>query len=411
MNRRRRNERYVVVDNLLYELYLLKPDTIQYQVIHGQPYLVNLKKIKQAEIGFRVRMKEKLDDKVPSGTMLNQINNILNEEQKMNYYWDPINNCESVDYDYQLYVDYERKILDEYEHQLCLSNAEKYLFNILLDRFFDDRGTCLSLRDMEANYRKMAMSRRNISLNNETYRRYMLTLKALMEKEVYLKTGFSFRKECYACNNLEIKQKLLTIKDYISQPRGNKFQFNYSLGAFGNVLKRSKRFCTIPDDYYKVQFKQVKKTLIAQYLARMIYVEKLYARRSINHKSSFDIKYTELFSFIDEPFKSIKSNYSRYVYDTNRCIYRFLKDMKEEKIIWGFDVYTEVSTSYWDKQKTKEDLQREKWFDELDEFHCIKKDKIKKTDNSTTKTTIYYFEPSIEEQKEAIMRDYNQSDV
>ena len=407
---RRRNERYVVVDNLLYELYMLKPDTIQYQVIHGQPYLVNVKKIRQAEIGFRVRMNEILDERVPSGTKLNKINEILNSEIRTHYVWDEKHKCEVEEIDYSLYIDYEQELREKYEKYLCLSNVEKYILNILIDKYLDDRGSTISLKDMETNYRCMAMNRRNISLNNESYRRYILTIDALRNKELYLKTGSTFRKDCYGSNNLIIKQKLLTLHEY-EFSSGNKFKFNFSLGSFGKVLKHGKRFCTIPSEYFKVQFKQVKKNLIAQYIARKIYIEKLYIRRCVTVKSSSDINYVELYEFIAEPFKQIKSNYSRYSYDVDKLVCKFLKNMKEEKQIWDFEFYDKTIEPYWQKGKTDEDLKREEWFKELDKFQCEKKDRISNHDMTISRTIIYYIEPSIKEQQEMLLREIEQTHV
>ena len=71
---------YMVHDELLYELFNLKFDTIQYQIINGIPYLVNVSHNRTFEIGFRVRLDKKLDEKVESGVYLNQIDTILADD-------------------------------------------------------------------------------------------------------------------------------------------------------------------------------------------------------------------------------------------------------------------------------------------------------------------------------------------
>ena len=52
---------------------------MKYQIINGVPYLTNIVDRDKFQIGFRVRMDSKLDDRVESGTFLNQIDGILDD--------------------------------------------------------------------------------------------------------------------------------------------------------------------------------------------------------------------------------------------------------------------------------------------------------------------------------------------
>ena len=127
---------YMVHDELLYELFNLKFDTIQYQIINGIPYLVNVSRSRTFEIGFRVRLDKKLDEKIESGVYLNQIDTILADD---------------------IIFSVEEELLSKYGKSLCLSNFEKYLINILLDKALENKISTISLKEIEMRYRHKAM--------------------------------------------------------------------------------------------------------------------------------------------------------------------------------------------------------------------------------------------------------------
>lgn len=370
---RRRCERYMVHDELIYELYNLKPDTIQYQIINGVPYLVNIAKGKLFEIGFRVKLNELLDSRVSSGTYINQIDGILNDNSFIN-------------------INYSDPLIDKYGDRLCLSNIERYILNVLFDKYLDNPfAVNISLKEIEIMYREMALSKRYIVLNSETYSRYMSTIELLRNKELYISTKKSFRNSCYGCNNITIIQKLLSITNYTFDGTNN-FKFNYSLGILGNIIRNCKRYSTIaPAKYFKVNLNQVKRNLIAMYIARKVYVERYMNSLKVNPDFMFELNIGELIRFIEEPLKPIKTNYARYKSSIMRIINNILNNMKENGEI-DYEIIEE-SNSYLDKL-TKVEKEREEYFNELAEFHGEKKERYKT--NVITTINIYIGEHTLE---------------
>lgn len=370
---RRRCERYMVHDELIYELYNLKPDTIQYQIINGVPYLVNIAKGKLFEIGFRVKLNELLDSRVSSGTYINQIDGILNDNSFIN-------------------INYSDPLIDKYGDRLCLSNIERYILNVLFDKYLDNPFAAnISLKEIEIMYREMALSKRYIVLNSETYSRYMSTIELLRNKELYISTKKSFRNSCYGCNNITIIQKLLSITNYTFDGTNN-FKFNYSLGILGNIIRNCKRYSTIaPAKYFKVNLNQVKRNLIAMYIARKVYVERYMNSLKVNPDFMFELNIGELIRFIEEPLKPIKTNYARYKSSIMRIINNILNNMKENGEI-DYEIIEE-SNSYLDKL-TKVEKEREEYFNELAEFHGEKKERYKT--NVITTINIYIGEHTLE---------------
>lgn len=370
---RRRCERYMVHDELIYELYNLKTDTIQYQIINGVPYLVNIAKGKLFEIGFRVKLNESLDSRVSSGTYINQINAILNEGSF-------------------LYLDYEEQLIDKYGDRLCLTNIEKYILNILFDKYLDNPFAAnISLKEIEIMYREMALSKRYIVLNSETYSRYMLTIDLLRNKELYISTKKSFRNSCYGCNNITMIQKLLSITNYAFDGTNN-LKFNYSLGILGQIIRNCKRYSTLaPAKYFRVNLNQVKRNLIAMYISRKVFVERYVNSYKVNPDFMFELNVGELTNFIEEPLKPIKSNYARYNSSIMKTINDILNSLKENGEI-DYEIIEE-SYSYLDKLTDKE-LVREEWFNELSEFHGEKKERYKTS--VTTTINIFIGEPTLE---------------
>lgn len=362
----------MVHDELIYELYNLKTDTIQYQIINGVPYLVNIAKGKAFEIGFRVKLDEKMDSRISSGTYINQIDAILNEDSL-------------------LYLDYEEELIDKYGDRLCLTNIEKYMLNILFDKYLDNPfASNISLKEIEIIYREMSLSKRYIVLNSETYSRYMLTIDLLRNKELYINTKNSFRNSCYGCNNITTIQKLLSITNYAFDGTNN-LKFNYSLGTLGQIIRNCKRYSTLaPEKYFKVNLNQVKRNLIAMYIARKVFIERYVNSYKVNPDFMFELNVGELTDFIEDPLNPIKSNYARYHSSTMRTINDILNSLKENGEI-DYEI-KEESNSYRDKL-TKEEIEREEWFNELTEFHCEKKEHYKT--NITTIINIFIGTPPL----------------
>lgn len=374
--RRMREERYMIHDEVLYELYNLNLDTVIYKIIDGQPYLINTIKRDNFEIGFRKKLDEKLDSRVESGTLIKNIDSILNEDLYIEYDYCKI---AKIKYDKDEFSDLERyseEIYDKYGKYLCLSNNEKYIMNILLDKYLDSPyDFSISLKEMEIMYRSMAISRRNIVLNNDTYNRYLITINLLCNKELYIKTNAVFRNLHYGVNNIEMVQSLIKINNSF-QDGSNNVRFSYSFGMLGKILKNSKRYSTlVPAEFFKVNFNQVKENLVAMYLARIIFIEKGLRTKTLNPKVSFEIDLEELTRFVEDPIMKIKSNYNRHSKHILKIAFRVLKEMEEENKISYYN-YSEINPEDC-KDKSQEEKDREQYLKELDEYWNEKSDEIK----------------------------------
>lgn len=356
---------YMVHDELLYELFNLKFDTIQYQIINGIPYLVNVSRSRTFEIGFRVRLDKKLDEKIESGVYLNQIDTILADD---------------------IIFSVEEELLSKYGKSLCLSNFEKYLINILLDKALENKISTISLKEIEMRYRHKAMSRRYITLNKETYKRYLITINSLIMKELYLKTNSTFRKSCYGVNNICINQKLLNVSDF-SFSGSNNLEINYSFGILGTIIKNCKRYSTLaPTKFFRVNTNQVKSNLVAMYISRQLFIERGIKQKSIDKHDTFIINAQELVGFIDDPFEPILSNFNRYARYINSLIYRVLKQMKYEGNIYDFKTIEEKKSN--SRSLSQEEIEREEYFKELNEYWGEKEEVIRK-DIPEIKTIVF----------------------
>ena len=100
MKKRNLKDIITVHDELLYDLYSLRPDTIRYKLINGNIYLVNSVKGLNYEIGLRVKL----------------------EYENVNE--DDFKKISSFGFDISIYYE-----------QLCFSNIEKYVCNVLFDKF------------------------------------------------------------------------------------------------------------------------------------------------------------------------------------------------------------------------------------------------------------------------------------
>lgn len=231
-------------DNLLSSLYSLGVHTITYKEINGIQYLVNLVKGRGFKVGLRTAIP--LDFLKVNG-ITKKYNELPNEQQE--------------------------EIINKLKSKLVFNDVEILFTNILLDKFLSyNHKFDISFKEIETNYRKKSIAKRNIVINDYTYKRYITTLISLSEKEVYLKTTNTFRKEKYGVNNRHFIQKFLTVvNDY--KISTNNIGFSYSFGEFGNVLKLSRRYSNIlPANSYECKFSQVVTHVVSFYLAQTLFI-------------------------------------------------------------------------------------------------------------------------------------------
>lgn len=295
----RRTEIITCHDNLLLSLYGLGIETIVYKEINGESYLVNKVKDKGYEIGLKFKIdKQEFPQDIPLIEL-------------------------SDDGDFGAGI-----ILNTYSSFLTFSNIEKFLTNILLDKYLaNDYDFDMSLKEIECCYRKKALSYRNITLNTKTYNRYVSTIDSLEKKEMYLKTTNSFRKDdkkSYGVAGITLQQSFLKIIS--PYPSGVKnITFSYTFGGFGKVIKKCRRYSNIvPRCFYTINLNQTKLHLVAFYLAQEIfwqrwlikkapYIEKNYylevdidyiaelvKDRNINNKQNKARNYKRIVSYIEQ---------------------------------------------------------------------------------------------------------------
>ncbi|MBE6161907.1 MAG: hypothetical protein E7158_06805 [Firmicutes bacterium] len=375
-------ERYMVHDELLFELYNLKLDTVQYQVINGQPYLVNIAKKRKFEIGFRIKISKILDSNIENDTYLKELGAKLSGTE--------------IDGD-ELHM----KLLEKYGKFLCLSNFEKYMLNVLLDKYLCNyHSATITLKEIETEYRHKCMDKRYISLNDDTFNKYVKTLDLLADKELYLKTTSGFRKSCYGCNDIITTQDLLYINNYLYEDK-NRLEISYSLGLFGKVIRDCKRYSVIaPAKYFNVNINQAKKNLVAMYLSRMLYVEQGIKRSSIEYKFMFRVDLDDVLKFVDDPLTPITSNYNRHKDSIRKLICGYLLDLKNIGRIYDYDVKVVNNIP---ERKTKEEKEREQWFKELAYYWGEKEPKFKVSKH--TEIIVYISEPTFEYFAKLMERD------
>ncbi len=247
-----------VHDELLSSLYELTPKTMQYRIINGEKYIVNSVKLKHCEIGLRV----KIDDKTLPST-------IADGDYITKYYTDPLNYTMS-ETEYSFYG----SILDEYYQYVCFNSMEKYLTNVLLEKFLSSNQVLdMTFLEIEHKYRAKA-SYRSVSLSKNVAQRYAKTLDSLCKKELFLITDDKFRDCRYGVRNKAMYQKFLTIRNPYKYGINN-INFSYSLGGFGLIIKLSRRYSTLMSaGYYRVSFNEIRWHLVAFYLSKQIFIKK-----------------------------------------------------------------------------------------------------------------------------------------
>lgn len=318
------NQFITVHDELLSSLYNLSPENLQYRVINGEKYIVNSVKSNHFEIGLRV----KIDDKtLPSS--------IADGDYITNYYTNPLN-YDIDEFSYDFFGD----TLDTYYKYVCFTNMEKYLTNILLDKFLSSNQELdMTLLEIEHKYRAKA-SYRSVSLSKSVAERYAKTLDSLSKKELFLITDDKFRDYRYGVRNKTIYQKFLTIRNPYKYGLNN-INFSYSFGGFGLIIKLSKRYSTImPAGYYRIAFNEVRWHLVAFYLSRQIFIQNGLVNKypNIRHYRMFTVDIEQLMKLTTDLRKptDLKKPIKNYLRDKRRII----------EIIEGYLEYNEFISNY-----------------------------------------------------------------
>ncbi len=301
-------------DNLLHDLVCM--DNIVYKEVDNKPYLINLSKGRGYEIGFRVDITKGL----------------IKDSQL--YTWDELE-------------EFNQNILLGYcERYLILSDVEFYIYNILLDNYLNSNTEIceISLKEIERKYRNKVIGKRNIVISKPTYDRYIDVLDNLSIKEIYLKTENYFRQQKYGVNNRRFSHKLLKLINAY-EDGSNNIKIVYSLGAFGKVLKLSRRYSTfLPARCYHYNFSQIKKYLVAYYLARNCFIRKGQINRRPKDYSLYEetLNFGEIYSFAYGEAQS--KNYWRNYRTLVDYILEILELFTNRKIISNYHVeydYTE----------------------------------------------------------------------
>ena len=237
-----------VTDELLFELYMLDRKNIEYHKTNNDYYLLNRSLIKyKFEIG--------LVAKVP------------NELLATHSIDDIVDGCANGD---EKFVSLANKLI--------FTPKEMFIMNILFSHFLNTKHNLvseISFHMIEC-YRKKASSFRNITLNEITANSYRNIINSLANKMLYLKTNHNFRKrkdKNYGVTDIDLEQDLLTISDsYVAS--SNNISFKYSLGQFGEIIRKCGRFSSeiVPNDCYYFTLNQSIYNVMACDIARQIFI-------------------------------------------------------------------------------------------------------------------------------------------
>ena len=312
-------------DNLLNDLYWFGPNTFTlYKEINDKPYLVTFVKGRGYEIGFRT--------KIPNNLLIK--NDVLVNFQELS-------------------DEEQDDIINKLKDKLYFTNTEKFIINILLDKFLinNKENIEISFKEMEK-YRKKVSSYKNVTISNPTYKRYCNILTNLCNKEIYLKTDDNFRAKKYGVNNRHFHQKVLNISKLYKYGTNN-LVLSYSFDAFGNVLRLSRRYSNIiPEQYYHCNFSQGKINMVAYYLGRLIYIE----LGAINKKKysyvnpTIKLNLDDMVNFINSDKKTIH-NKTRELKIVVNLAKQFLNCMERNKVISDYSIeYTYNETEKFQKK-------------------------------------------------------------
>lgn len=339
INKKSGNEKVIITchDNLLSDIYFLSSHTIKYEEINGIPYLINSSKGRGYQVGLRTV--------IPSSLL--EVDGITKKFTELS-------------------TEEQNKIINSLKEKLLFTDIEILFTNILLDRYLSSTYNFdISFKEIESDYRKKAISTRNIVINDYTYKRYIFTLNSLKEKEVFLKTSSKFRQHRYGVNNRNFNHKFLTvIHDY--KIGTNNVGFSYSFGEFGRVLKLSRRYSTsMPAADYRCNFNQVAFHCVSFVLAQKFFIH--------NHNAILSNRYGdyELTISIDEILNLIP--YRGRKKDTEGLSYnQVLKECKQQpnknRIYRKAISYLESLLSAYKSNGTICDYELNYYVDETEEF-------------------------------------------
>lgn len=307
---------YSVTDELLFELYMLDRRNIEYQMINHDLYLFNRSLIKyKFEIG--------LVAKVPS-------------ELLATYSIDEIvDGC----------VDGAEEFV-ELGNKLVFQPKEMFIMNILFSHFLSTRHNLIpeiSFHTIER-YRKKSSAFKNITLNTITAESYRSIIQSLAAKTLYLKTDHNFRKrkqKNYGVSDIDLEQDLLTLGDsYVVS--SNNISFKYSLGPFGDVIRKCRRYSNeiVPESCYHFTLNQSIYNVMACDIGRQIYISRYdYETKSPRVLSSikecgFDFDFKVYFEKLNGECRKNMIRQAKTFYEN---LERILKNFKETNQIEDYE--------------------------------------------------------------------------
>lgn len=343
MKKRRNTDKYLCHDELLFQLFNLEKSTIKHEIINGIHYLTNVIKCKKHEIGFRVKLE--------NGDIYDWLTD--GEEFTNMEYGDIYISFDEDDWINKEHEVEKSLLIEKYSKYLCLSNDEKYIYNVLLEKYLSEGYIFeLSLREIEFRYRKNMNKVKKTQLNVKTYNRYLKILDSLSKKEVVIKTTNSFRKPKYGVNDKNYHGPLVRfISTYQSDI--NNVTFQYDLGMLGTILKDSKRYSTIlGDGAFNYKFNQIRYHLVCCYFARKLFIENKYSNYKITNKkdSSFIVDIDEITGEIIDYSENIQLNKLRFKKNLIKHIFGILDYLKSKEYIQEYKVkYTYDETEKFEK--------------------------------------------------------------
>lgn len=246
-NRFKKDRFMTVHDQFVLDLYKLNTAlprfTLREKIINGEKYLINsfVEKNKY-EVGIAVKIPREL---ISIGVNLDRFTHPVEDEYSRFY--------------------------ESMKERLQFSEAEILVTNILFSKYLSEYYAInqISFKDIER-YRSKSSSKRNIVLNEDTFKRYKHIIDSLCAKTIYLKTG-DVRHPTFGVNNRNIMQPFLVVTSRCMTGVTN-MQFNYSFGNFGKFIKRSRRYSNnLPNIAYSYNFKQAKKHCTAIYVAQEVF--------------------------------------------------------------------------------------------------------------------------------------------
>jgi len=310
-------------DNFLADLYSLTLDTVSYEEIDGEPYLINGTKGRGYHVGLIVKIPIEL---LTTNGKVRDYNTLYNEEKEA--------------------------LISTLRDRLFFNNQEILMTNILLDKELSSNTSFdISFKDIESNYRRGS---KRVQLTDYNCKSYINIINKLARKEIFLKTNSNVRESKYGANNLSFHQSFLTIFNYCYNGKMN-LVFSYSFGRFGEVLKLSRRYSDgVPSSAYSCKLNQSMLHAVYYFIGREIFIRKGMRNKHprLDSYKYFQLNINELMQSIhyntrksDVDGYSVSSKIDGYKSQSNKTrTYRlFIKDilialasMKESHIIYDY---------------------------------------------------------------------------